>query len=237
VGVEPLPETRAALSELSRFGDADLVTDLRALTDRARALVPQLVGVSLGALSEGLTFTFVASRELVAVLDAVQYLDGGPCVQAVDQNSEVSVEDADALDERGWLMFARAGAVAGIEATLTLPLMEDGHVVGSVNMYASQSHAFDGQHEALAGIFGAWAGGAVTNADLSFRTGVQAMKAPASVEVNARIDNAVGVIIEAQGVGAAEARERLEAAADLAGVSNASIADMILTSWSSDRRP
>jgi hypothetical protein len=60
VGAEPLPETRAALSELSRLGDADLVTDLRALTDRARALVPELVGVSLGALREGLTFTFVA---------------------------------------------------------------------------------------------------------------------------------------------------------------------------------
>jgi len=60
VGAEPLPETRAALSELSRLGDADLVTDLRALTDRAGALVPELVGVSLGALREGLTFTFVA---------------------------------------------------------------------------------------------------------------------------------------------------------------------------------
>ena len=60
MGAGPLPETRAALSELSRLGDADLVTDLRALTDRARALVPELVGVSLGALREGLTFTFVA---------------------------------------------------------------------------------------------------------------------------------------------------------------------------------
>jgi GAF domain-containing protein len=212
--VEPLPETRAALSQLSPLGDADLAEDLTALTERARELVPPLVGVSLAVRHEGLTFTFVASSEEVAVLDAVQYLDGGPCVQAARENDEISVEDPGALDEEAWLMFAHAGAVAGIRSTLSMPITEDGEVLGGVNLYASEEHAFDGHHEALADIFGAWADGAVANADLSFTTRQQAVKAPATLTANARIDNAVGVIIAVQGVSAAEGHRRLNSLAD-----------------------
>lgn len=228
VVVEPLRETRAVLSELSAFGDTDLVADLSSLADRARSLVPELVGVSLGVLREGLTFTFVATTEEIAVLDAVQYLDGGPCVEATNLNREVSIDDTDALNEDAWLMFARAGAAAGIRATLSLPITENGSVVGGLNMYATEEHAFDGQHEALADIFGAWAGGAVANADLSFTTRQQALTAPATLKANARIDNAVGVIIAIHGVTAAEAQRRLQTAATLAGVPAVSIAEVIL---------
>ncbi len=228
--MEPLPETRAVLSQLSTFGDHALVDDLTALTEQARSLVPALVGVSIAVLREGLTFTFVATSEEVAVLDAVQYLDGGPCVQAAHENTEVSLPDADALDEDVWLMFAHAGAVAGIRATLSMPITEQEQVIGGVNMYASREHAFDGHHEALAEIFGAWADGAVANADLSFTTRQQAVKAPATMKANARIDNAVGVIIAIQGVSAEEGLHRLETAATLAGVPALTIAEAILDS-------
>jgi GAF domain-containing protein len=230
VGVEPLPETRAALSQLSALGDADLVADLTSQAERARSVVPGLLGVSVAVLREGLTFTFVATQEVIAVLDALQYLDGGPCVQAARENNEVSLEDADALNEDAWLLFGRAGAMAGIQATLSLPITKSGQVVGSVNLYAREDHAFDGRREALAVIFGAWADGAVANADLTFSTRQQATKALATLEAIARIDNAVGVIIATQGVGAAEAKRRLEAAAALAGVPALSIAEAILTS-------
>jgi GAF domain-containing protein len=233
--VEPLPETRAALSQLSALVDADLTADLDSLTEQARAVVPQLVGVSLAVLREGLTFTFVSTDHDIAVLDAVQCLDGGPCVQAAKENREVTFEGSDVLDEEAWVMFARAGAVAGIRATLSMPITEDGHVVGSVNLYASGEYAFDGHREALAEVFGAWAGGAVANADLDFTTRQQAVKAPTTLQTNARIANAVGVIIAIQGVSAAEGRDRLEAAATLAGVPTLTIAEAILSSVA-DRR-
>jgi hypothetical protein len=34
----------------------------------------------LASTAEGLTFTFVASSDLIATLDGLQYLDGGPCI-------------------------------------------------------------------------------------------------------------------------------------------------------------
>jgi GAF domain-containing protein len=118
----------------------------------------------------------------------------------------------------------------GIRATLSLPITANGQVVGGVNLYANQEHAFDGRHEAVAGIFGAWAGGAVANADLSFTTRQQALSAPATLKANARIHNAVGVIIAIQRVSAHEAQRRLESAAILAGVPPEHIAEAILNS-------
>jgi GAF domain-containing protein len=226
--VEPLPETRAALSKLSALGDADLAADLTLLADLARSVVPSLVGVSVAVRREGLTFTFVATAEDLAVLDAVQYLDGGPCVQAVEDEQDIRTDEPEALNEDAWLMFARAEAVAGIKATLSLPIIKNGKAVGGVNLYASQDLAFKGQHEELAGMFGAWAGGAVANADMSFRTRQDAVKAPATLEANARVDNAVGVVIAVQNVSAAEARRRLEEAAVLAGVPLIRVVEMIL---------
>jgi hypothetical protein len=32
---------------------------------------------------QGVTFIFIANRELIAILDGLRYLDGGPCVHAV----------------------------------------------------------------------------------------------------------------------------------------------------------
>ena len=126
-------------------------------------------------------------------------------------------------------------AVAGIRATLSMPITEHDRVVGSVNLYANREHAFDGHHEALADIYGAWAGGAIANADLAFTTRQQAVHAPAHLQTNARIANAVGVIIASQGVTAAEGRHRLEAAATLAGVPALIVAEAILHSVANDR--
>jgi hypothetical protein len=65
-----------------------------------------------------------------------------------------------------------------VASTLSLPVLVSGYVVGSVNLYASSSDAFDGRHEALARIFDAWAPGAVTNAGSPSTTRRVAERAP-----------------------------------------------------------
>ena len=79
--------------------------------------------------------------------------------------------------------------------SLSLPITKHGRVVAGATCTRTKEHAFDGRHETLAGIFGAWVGGAVANADVSFTTRQQPMKAPATLEDNAWIDTAVGPII------------------------------------------
>lgn len=84
-----------------------------------------------------MAFTLVATDADVAVLDAIQYAFGGPCVEA-PRAEQVLQYDADSpVDERRWQSFAQTTGVKAVAATLTLPILLDGKVVGAVNLYAA----------------------------------------------------------------------------------------------------
>ena len=196
--MEPIPETAAALSELAAAGDSGLRDELDVRARLVRTFVPDCVGISLASVRHGVTFTLVATSEEIAVLDAVQYLYGGPCVDAAhtDEVWELNSHDQRLFDETGWHRFARATAAHAVASTLSLPILHDGDVVGTVNLYAASAHAFTGAHEELATIFGAWAPGAITNADLSFSTRDTAREAPQALRDRARVDRVVEMLAE-----------------------------------------
>jgi GAF domain-containing protein len=174
----PIPETVRAIDDLDPVDALVFLAELGCLADLAQEVVPDLVGVSIARLDHGLTFTLVATAEEIAVLDAIQYLAGGPCVDAAHLNLAVEFDNDDALDEDRWRLFAQATAAHAVRTTLTLPVMTGGHVVGTVNLYAASQRAFGGHHDELAEIFAAWAAGAVANADLAFTTRREAQAAP-----------------------------------------------------------
>ncbi|MCW2813693.1 MAG: hypothetical protein JWN84_1148 [Nocardioides sp.] len=225
--MEPLPETRRALDDFGPFDDGDgndLLEELRQAAQQVRDVVPSCVGLSLGLMTNGVTFTLVATSDEVAALDGVQYLDGGPCVASAHEGEPLTYEVGDPTDENGWTTFARAAAAHGISATLTLPILEDGRVIGSVNFYAAAPHAFDGHHERLAAIFDAWAPGAVTDADLGFETRRTAERAPEVLAEEMTVSQAVGLLMSLRGLDASGARALIEDAATRAGVSAAAVA-------------
>src|SRR3982751_1652431 len=82
--VEPLPETREALAEYVSLRGPDVDELVDHLGRKASDLVPQLIGLSVGLNQEGLTFTLVATGDGVAVLDAAQYVETGPCVEVTE---------------------------------------------------------------------------------------------------------------------------------------------------------
>ena len=73
------------------------------------------------------------------------------------------------------------------------------------------------------------AAGAVTNADLSFRTRLEAVKTPAKLEALDGIAKAGGAVHATQGVSTTEARTRLEHAGVLAGSAPENLARAVLT--------
>jgi GAF domain-containing protein len=225
--MEPLPQTTEALRELARRGEAALGIELFAMTHRVRAVVPELVGLSLGVVEDGVTLTLVASADQLRALDAVQYVDGGPCVAGVDQASPIDVTIGDLLDEDRWRLYAQASAAVGVASSLSLPIMDGDRVVGGVNLYASTADAFTGVQEAVAEAVGSDAALAVANADLSFETMSVAMEAPDRVRDSGDIDLAVGMISARQGVTTSVARERLRNAAARAGITEAQAARAI----------
>jgi GAF domain-containing protein len=227
--VKPVPETTEAFAELAIHGDPDAGEDLTALAGRAHRLVPELVGVSVALLEEGLCFTFVATDEQYATLDGIQYADDGPCVHAVDTSSVVTANEEDLLDEGLWLLFAQAATATGVGSTLTLPVLDGRRATGSVNLYASTADAFHGNHDQLAELFGGWAGGAVRNADLSFRTRTAAAETPTVLRDQRFIHEAVGILVVRLGVTADEGLQRLEEAAERAGVSPSALARRLIS--------
>jgi GAF domain-containing protein len=225
--VEPIPQTVEALRQLALSGEVALGVELHAMAARVRALVPDLIGLSLGVVEDGVTLTLVASAEQLAALDAMQYLDGGPCVDAVDRNEILDARISDVLDESRWQLYAGASAASGVSSSLSLPVLSESRVVGSVNLYASTADAFDGLHDAVAQAVGSDAALAVTNADLSFWTLKQAMEAPNRVREGGDINVALGIISATHGVNIPVARERLRNAAARAGITEAQAARTI----------
>jgi hypothetical protein len=74
-----------------------LLRGLDLLADVAVALVPSVVGVSLTVVVDDEAFTITATDAATAAVDAVRYLDGGPCLDAAAGQDQVAVGDV--LDE------------------------------------------------------------------------------------------------------------------------------------------
>jgi GAF domain-containing protein len=234
--VRPISQTIEVTRDLDRYlGDDGLLPHLQAVGDEVQELVPDCIGLSLAWRTHGVTFTLVASDEEIAELDAVQYLDGGPCVTAVDRETGLGTTPQDAVSEDLWGLFARASAARGVRSTLTMPLTEEGRVVGSVNLYGASEWSFDAHHEELATILGAWAPGAVRNSDLSFSTLRVAEAAPDELRAERAVATASGVLAAQLGLDVALAQERLESAAARAGLTPARLALGLLHLRDADR--
>jgi GAF domain-containing protein len=227
--MEPIPETFEALEEFGAYlYDGDLLTDLGRMAARVREIVPECVGLSLAYREHDVTFTLVATDEITAALDALQYLDDGPCLAAVEEARPVAFSEDDVLDEGLWHLFARGTAAAAVASTLTLPIVVDHSVIGSVNLYASSPDAFDGRHQEVARVLGAWPEGAIVNADLDFATRRAAEDAPRRLFAATRIQVAVGILASSQDLSPPAARDRLKEAARRAGVSETAIARLVI---------
>ena len=234
--MEPLPETREALAELVTLEGPEVDDLLNDLGRRAAGVVPDLVGLSLGLSREGVTFTLVSSSVGTRVVDAAQYLDGGPCVEVTEGRApSLEVDTADPLDEERWRIFAGLGAAAGVASSLSLPVYRDGRLVGGLNLYAASQGSFSGHHDTLAGLVGADSAEAVSNADLSFSSRQRAMAAPGILHEQQEIDTAVGLIAGLQGVDVQVAEARLHEAAVRAGIPEALVARALVLVLRPDR--
>ena len=227
--MQPLPEVRAAAEQLNALTEGlDLLQGLGVLSDVATALIPSVVGVSLTVVVDGDPFTVTSTSDDMRVLDAAQYLDGGPCVEAsAPQSGVVNVDDV--LDEERWQLYRHAAGAHGVRASLSLPLGgAGGRTPGAINLYAADPGAFHGKEQLLAEVFQTPADEFVTNADLSFMTRDAARRLPEDLEAKAKLDRATGMLVGLLGWPADEARERLRSAAGQARTPLDQVADLIV---------
>ena len=136
--MEPIPETRELLDLLKVGPDSDrLESWLYTRAQQVAALIPDCLGVSIALFGgEAVTFTFVITSDDLRLVDAAQFLDGGPCQESA--HGDISLE-TDVLSEQRWHLFALAEAATGVQSSLSLPMRSDGSPSGSVNFSIASS--------------------------------------------------------------------------------------------------
>ena len=130
----------------------------------------------------------------------------------------IAHNDVDPLDEQSWASFAASLSTSGVRSSLSLPVRRDGVVIGSFNLYGASTTAFEDRHVELARVLGAWAEGAVSNADLDFTTREMARRAPEVLRESTRLALAAALLAKGQDLTVEDAEERLRTAAARAGV-------------------
>lgn len=228
----PMAQTIEAIGELDPMvADDDLLEQLVQASGRVRRLVPDCIGISMTLRNESVTFTLVASDAQVALLDAVQYVAGGPCIDAVTTGAVIDLHTRDRLD---WPIFTHASRQLGVATTLSLPLRDDGRGAAGVNLYGASVGCFDGHHDALARVFGTLANDAVVDADLAFATRTAALSAPRILRERVIIDVATALLGSALHLDEKQAGARVTDAAARAGLAEVDVARLLTTVLESD---
>jgi hypothetical protein len=225
--VEPIPETRELLDLLwAGAEEQPLEAWLLVKAQQVSASLPECVGLSIALIGElGLTFTFIATPDDVRLIDAAQYLDGGPCEEAAYSGVRM---DRELLSERQWHLAALAASRTGVRSSLSLPIRSQGSAFGSVNFYGASTDCFAGRAGVLAELFGAAAEEAVLNADLSMSGLERARRSTMRVVNENAVEAATAVLADSANLTEDGARQRLLDAAARAGVPAASLAKLLL---------
>lgn len=227
--MDPLPESLEVLRRLEAETGEPLVEPMRHVAQTLTAIVPSCIGFSLSYVQQGVAVTFLSSGDDVSVLDAIQYAAGGPCLDAMDTGGRVRLDDLDdPLDEKLWQLFGQTAAAHGVRSTLSFPLHEGADVIGGVNLYASDPHAFVDSADEVATLFGAWAREAVHNADLAWRTRLDSERGVERLDAASLIERAVGVLQVSERLDVDTARERIQSAAVRAGITPIEVAKALL---------
>ncbi len=193
--VEPM-DPNEAFAELGsiRLADVDIHTLLDKIAQLAKRTIPGASEVSVTLLQGDKAHTAAFTGELALNLDEVQYERGyGPCLDASTSTASLSVPDTGS-DQR-WPDWANAARQAGALSSLSIGLPVHEKVTGALNIYATETHAFDDDAIALAQTFAGFAAVGLANAHLYETQATLAGHLQKAMENRAVIEQAKGIIM------------------------------------------
>lgn len=169
-------------------------------------------------LMDGETITTTFSTDPAASeVDEVQYANGtGPCVDAMRANTVVRTEKLS--EEDRWPEYAGTAMDKGFTAVLAAPLSLAGISIGALNIYSRTLPAFEQEAESSAKGYATQASFAIDYAKLYAEATVTIEQLEEALKSRAVIDQAIGVVIEREGISPKEAFEMLKTASQHANV-------------------
>lgn len=181
-----------ATVSLGELGFEDVLVRVADLATRS---IPGADGTGLAVREPAEVYdTLVATDAFVASVDAAQYrLGQGPCVDAVA--TSVTVRSGSLSDDPRWDEFGPLAAELGVGSVLSLPLQVADVIIGSLNVYARDRHAFDPVAAELGETFAVLAAVAVQNAQTLAQSQRVVEQLHVALVDSAVVDQAVGVLV------------------------------------------
>ncbi|HST65696.1 MAG TPA: GAF and ANTAR domain-containing protein, partial [Mycobacteriales bacterium] len=177
-----------------RLGDAPLSDVLQRYTDIARDNLPGADEVSVTLVRGDRPFTAAYSGQLALDADELQYERGyGPCIDAGLSGVLLRVDDMRA--ETRWPDYAAKVVPRGVLSSLSVPLPMQTDVVGALNCYAREAHAFSERVHGVALELAGHVGVAVANAVTYSEATQLAAELQTAMLSRATIEQAKGIIM------------------------------------------
>jgi GAF domain-containing protein len=188
---------QAALEQLGQLSlrGQSLDTLLKRVVDLSKDVMPGRPEASILVMVKDRPTTVVSTGDLATRLDETQYAKGyGPCMHAASSGELTEIPDT--RIETRWADYARGAAEEGNLSSLSVPLPIDDDMVGALNIYAREPHAFDEESRGEALRFGPYAGVALSNIHAYSSARELAENMQAALESRSVIDQAKGILME-----------------------------------------
>ena len=226
---ELAPQIQRAIAELglALLTEKELQGDLERILRAAQRSVPGCEAGSVTLLVEGSPRTEAAISRAVIAIDVAQYeTQEGPCLLAAALNAPVVV-DVLGTDER-FPNFAERVAPLGLQSSLSLPVVIDSQVVGSLNLYAWQRDAFDATSQDISAVLATQVGIAVAKSRLLTEAHAVATVAQQAADEASDVAIAEGMLIVLERCSLEQAQSLLRNAASAEAESLVVIARRII---------
>jgi GAF domain-containing protein len=172
----------------------------------------EALGFSAATISarhaEGVSTVGATDQRLIE-LDDAQYHGGGPCVAVLDECEPIFLEDTADAEDR-WQHFAWTAAHLGVHSTLSVHIPTDGdQVAASLNLYARERLQLSDRQLRLATSYAEQLAATLQGVDAYRSTARIAQNMAEAMRTRAVIEQAKGMIMADERIGAEEAFERL----------------------------
>jgi hypothetical protein len=184
------------------------------------------MALSIGRVEDGLLHTVSAGGRFAAMLDAIQYIDGGPAPMAVRYGTRIEARLNGGSDAAGWGALGAAGRAVGVRSVLSIPVVINSAVCGALTIHADDADAFDRHLNTLNGL-GALTAKTVMHAEEPLRhRNATALRPEPARDQNA-IDWAVCLVVAWSNTEAAAATDLFRRAATRCGLSDSALAHQL----------
>jgi transcriptional regulator with GAF, ATPase, and Fis domain len=208
---EDVPQSRSfdALTWSVVTDDANLQQALRRVAETGCGLLTNCTSASVTILDGDRAITVGSTDETAQALDDAQYAAReGPCLSAAREGRFVRIEDTSS-DER-WPKFAASARKHGVKSSLSVPLTLAGEATyGGFNVYGEVAGGFSDDDEALCRTFAGQASIVVANAQAYWAMFESSRNLSTAMQTRAVIEQAKGVLIASNRIGAGDAFELL----------------------------